>query len=672
MGDGSIQSRPTTAAATGVTGGLPSDAPRPDAPTPASGGARSALVFVGGLLGACLAVYLLLWWAMRLDGAPVVLRAVVVGLFGVSLAASAVFLWLACRLVVPRAASPPAPHVGLPRALVVALTVWATSLAAAAGLWYQAPTLPAVGVLVGGVLGLLVYAVIVLLCLLPFLSFGRAWLVGLIWQGLHMTFALVLIYLTKFALLEGFVVPTGAMAETILGYHKQVRCPACGQTFRVNASDEVEQGVRVRACACPNCRLPITLIDPKLDGHDPTPGGPEALDPGVSGGDRILVGKGPLGGAPDRLRPIVFRYPVDPRVTFIKRLVGLPGETIAIQDGDLYVLPSANGLTFPPLEGGEGERDGFPGGPVRQAEMHVNAPEALDRWRKGEFQILRKPPALVLAMRSLVHDADHKASDLGSLGQRWTGDGWQGASRDFRHAADGLTWLRYRHLLRGQAGPSLITDFSAYNSGLRFPGGEPNWVGDLILECEVDLTGSGGELLLELSKGPDRFRARFDLATGACKLTRHDGAGEKELASQPTSLKQGGEHRLRFGNVDQRLTVWVGDSLPFGDGVAYPPPATTGPDNKNDLEPASIGATAGVTVSGLKLWRDAYYTQPGGPGGAGQGPTTMYVQPGSYLVLGDNSAQSADSRSWGLVPERLIVGPVLLRYYPLDRAGRVE
>ena len=32
---------------------------------------------------------------------------------------------------------------------------------------------------------------------------------------------------------------------------------------------------------------------------------------------------------------------------------------------------------------------------------------------------------------------------------------------------------------------------------------------------------------------------------------------------------------------------------------------------------------------------------------------TMYVQPGHYLCLGDNSTASSDSRDWGLVPQRL-------------------
>jgi signal peptidase I len=43
---------------------------------------------------------------------------------------------------------------------------------------------------------------------------------------------------------------------------------------------------------------------------------------------------------------------------------------------------------------------------------------------------------------------------------------------------------------------------------------------------------------------------------------------------------------------------------------------------------------------------------------------TLYVQPKHYLCLGDNSPHSSDGRSWGLVPERLLLGRALLVYYP--------
>lgn len=42
-------------------------------------------------------------------------------------------------------------------------------------------------------------------------------------------------------------------------------------------------------------------------------------------------------GEPERGDVVVFRYPVDSKVNFIKRLVGLPGDTITYRDKQLYV-----------------------------------------------------------------------------------------------------------------------------------------------------------------------------------------------------------------------------------------------------------------------------------------------------------------------------------------------
>jgi signal peptidase I len=39
----------------------------------------------------------------------------------------------------------------------------------------------------------------------------------------------------------------------------------------------------------------------------------------------------------------------------------------------------------------------------------------------------------------------------------------------------------------------------------------------------------------------------------------------------------------------------------------------------------------------------------------------------SYLLMGDNRSHSCDSRTWGAVPRANLIGPVLVRYWPLWR-----
>ena len=55
-------------------------------------------------------------------------------------------------------------------------------------------------------------------------------------------------------------------------------------------------------------------------------------------GDKLFVNKYVYRFEPPKRGDIiVFRYPVDPKKDFIKRLVGLPGETVEIHDGKIYV-----------------------------------------------------------------------------------------------------------------------------------------------------------------------------------------------------------------------------------------------------------------------------------------------------------------------------------------------
>ena len=86
------------------------------------------------------------------------------------------------------------------------------------------------------------------------------------------------------------------------------------------------------------------------------------------------------------------------------------------------------------------------------------------------------------------------------------------------------------------------------------------------------------------------------------------------------------------------------------------------------LAPASIGAKGQVTVRGIKLHRDVYYTRSGTDHGKAD---IYYVQPGHTLCLGDNSAQSSDSRKWGTVPDRLMLGKAVFVFWPAMPNNRI-
>jgi len=63
-----------------------------------------------------------------------------------------------------------------------------------------------------------------------------------------------------------------------------------------------------------------------------------SMAPSIHDGDRILVAPWTLYlGAVDRGDVVVLRYPLDPRLDYIKSVVGLPGDEILLVQGRLWV-----------------------------------------------------------------------------------------------------------------------------------------------------------------------------------------------------------------------------------------------------------------------------------------------------------------------------------------------
>lgn len=544
-------------------------------------------------------------------------------------------------------------------------------------------------------------------------------------------FVVVLVLILKSFVAECFVIPTGSMAETLYGYHKLVDCPSCGLRYSVNCSQEVENpemGQRTNHGVCPNC---LQTVDLELPRQRPSEAHKSIPDPGPSTGDRVLVSKffNDLLGLPYlRWAVVVFKFPGNSHpsdnssgwnpsyptsgpqkehtaMNYIKRLIGLPGEWIAIHGGDLYVMTGVE----PPK----------PEKPVREIDlwqfpnMYENAGQ--EDFRKGKFQILRKPPTAVIAESRLVYNHDHPPSDLTSL-PRWIAP--QGGAVAVENTGflvkgapeKGPVWLRYQHLLRkntdastGEPRKQLITDIMGYNDipSNSTGGYGNNWVADLMLEATVEPEQRPGAVIFELSRGPDRFQARLDCQTGAIDLLRLSGSQVTSLKKwENGGLKPGSKSAIRFANVDRALHLWIDNRLITGDGIVYEAPLGVGPVIANDFEPASIaleGLAANLTH--LKLSRDTYYTvresSPQNPDvdirdwtagpevPTGQIPPgwdklralpvkTYYVQPGHYLCMGDNSSHSSDGRSWGLVPHRLMLGQAVAIYYPILRMGKIR
>jgi signal peptidase I len=65
-----------------------------------------------------------------------------------------------------------------------------------------------------------------------------------------------------------------------------------------------------------------------------------SMMPGISDQERIFVNKYEYKLGANNIHRgdlVVFHYPKDPRESYIKRVVGLPGDNVQIKDGDVYV-----------------------------------------------------------------------------------------------------------------------------------------------------------------------------------------------------------------------------------------------------------------------------------------------------------------------------------------------
>jgi signal peptidase I len=65
----------------------------------------------------------------------------------------------------------------------------------------------------------------------------------------------------------------------------------------------------------------------------------------------------------------------------------------------------------------------------------------------------------------------------------------------------------------------------------------------------------------------------------------------------------------------------------------------------------------------------APYAQPCGDAPGCSFPKTITVPRGDYYMMGDNRPQSDDSRFWGPVPQKWIIGIAFFTYWPPDRIG---
>jgi len=338
-------------------------------------------------------------------------------------------------------------------------------------------------------------------------------------------------------------------------------------------------------------KIPTGSMQPTLMGNDET---------GIF--DRILVDKLSYHlRDPERFEIVVFKYPLDRSKNFIKRLCGMPDEQLRIHDGDLW---------------------------TRKDDA-------------AEWKILRRPKP--------VQEAQWKALDLRAQPYAtWKPDAGTRAWK-----IDG------RARIEASGSGSVSLPGSGASVVDRYTDGYPPRMGEVI-EREMQRTrraalGGGnavGDLRLtgSISAGADckfvRLRLKeneltytFELpgpaAPAEARARIHAGEAGERVGAGSARLEKGVSTSFSVQNMDDLL------ELDFGSEHLE----LEIPGQSDQRSSFGIEVEGSAVLDDLETWRDIYYTSD-------RGVTEFKIPPGCYVMLGDNTQDSADGREWSLTQFR--------------------
>lgn len=525
---------------------------------------------------------------------------------------------------------------------------------------------------------------------------------------------------------EAFVIPTGSMAPTLLGQHMRFYEPSSGNDWEVGPW----QANRGLSGDYPTVQKNIRVHDP-LSGAEQT-----AREVPLRSGDRILVLKYLYAVfSPKRFDVVVFKdphntlpeFPTRPPDNYIKRLIGLPGEQIALVNGDVFVrTPRADDPPHDPLK----------------------------LWSLPGWSIARKPTLVQEAVWQPVFDSALAPIPEPIGFQRpWRADesGWSFDAGRFYEwkptpasATTSLkfdqTRVRYSDRTSRENGIAYwsINDSYPYNEtpiddfkSLRGAFAVP----DTRLRAGIEPLASpadGLSVSAVIVVNSHEFRAQIEGDTARIRVRKPSGEAGVMVWQDVASAKvrpfeADRVTNVEFSHADQALRLYVDDQLVIGpvtldwtiaerfrfatgkplegelarqrtgfDSNVLNNPALyarSAPEVRWDFEwkPTSTATTASseprVRLHRVGVDRDLYYRPDSHsryiaelPAGLATSPfAPVALKPDQFFCCGDNSPQSLDGRLWGapnpwvardfgsdygVVPRELMLGKAFFVYWP--------
>jgi len=465
--------------------------------------------------------------------------------------------------------------------------------------------------------------------------------------------AFMLAFVFRAFVMEAFRIPTGSMADTLKGAHFRLQCPECGYCYDYGF-DPGYYGMPPETV--PLGRVPLSPSGGPRDARGnrysrlstqmkcPSCGYymPQSERREVYNGDRILVLKCIYQiFEPDRWDVVVFKNPLQPKESYIKRLIAKPGETVEIIDGDIYI----NG------------------------------------------RIARKPPKVQEELWSVIYDNDYQpvAPEMPKFnGKEWQqpfknveGSKWE---LDGAHPAvyrlDSASGVTNAMTYDTSQGNDLKAVYS-YNDVSFAQSAE--YCSDLKIRFYVTCDGDGS-IGTSLSKYETVYKAIVNM-DGEIIISRTTGQSEEEKLKrtkvEPFSVST--PTAFSFANIDHRLVLQFGNQLVEVDMGDEPDSMGTIPERPEEASVTVFGSGK-LRLSHIALFRDIHYLSRHLTGSLGRGcrsnPFTLKAD--EFFVLGDNSPNSQDCRWWaseglgnggktyrpGVVPRDHLVGKAAFVYWP--------
>ncbi|WP_428389540.1 signal peptidase I [Mucisphaera sp.] len=474
--------------------------------------------------------------------------------------------------------------------------------------------------------------------------------------------AFVLAFVFRAYVVEAFVIPTGSMAPTLLGQHIRLTSEQSGYQYQVDLPELPQMMERAR----------------QVGALDPMTGAATRLDNArVSPGDRILVLKYIYEFTdPKRWDVVVFKDPKDPKTNFIKRLVGLPNEQLAILDGNIYTRP-------------------------------------LTATADADWRIARKAqrPKVQRAVWQPIYHSQYIPLDEGSRARRGPGvPAWNNPWRPTNPSGWNIENRRSYQLTADQG--ELRFDFETANLdryGARYaynqfsPETTEEQIEDIRLAIDITPQSDAQTLWFETTarlNDPHTpvERLRLTITSDGSVLLeapdRTDATQRLLNRGQIPPLPAKQHTHLEWWVVDQQVIVWQdGDQIL---NWSFDLPLQTIIDRGAPPELPQIGlgiAGGSALIHKIELDRDLYYANAGrGTGHATAGivrignntqGTPLTINDDEFFTVGDNSPRSADGRYWtqidpwvqqnyfpqgrdgrGIVPRKLLIGKAFFVYFP--------